>query len=130
MKKSLNPETIHKPVAPYVHQIEVTGPNKWLTMSGQIGMDIAGNIPDDPLEQLQLALDNVRKNLVAANMTVSDLTKLVFYLVGDFDAEKRREIIGNFVGENLPCTTMMYVVGLAAPALKVEVDAWACQELK
>lgn len=56
-------------------------------------------------------------------MTVSDLTKLVFYLVGDFDAEKRREIIGNFVGEILSCTTMMYVLGLAAPALKVEVDA-------
>ncbi len=65
----------------------------------------------------------ILKKLVAANITVSDLTKLVFYLVGDFDAEKRRNIIGDTVGENLPYTTMMYVLGLAAPALKVEVDA-------
>ncbi len=55
LRKFLNPETIHKPVAPYVHQIEITGPDKWLMMSGQIGMDIEGNIPDDPLEQLQCA---------------------------------------------------------------------------
>ncbi|EEM17417.1 RidA family protein [Bacillus pseudomycoides] len=129
MKKSRNPETVHKPVAPYVHQIEVTGPNKWLTLSGQLGMEIDGMVPDDPLEQLQLALDNIRRNLKAANMNVEDLTKIVFYLVGDFNAEKRRKIIGDFLGEHLPCTTMIYVVALAAPVFKVEIDAWACKEI-
>ncbi|PGU73168.1 RidA family protein [Bacillus cereus] len=129
MKKSRDPETIHKPVAPYVHQIEVTGPNKWLTLSGQLGMEIDGMVPGDPLEQLQLALDNIRRNLVAANMNVEDLTKMVFYLVGDFNADKRRKIIGDFLGEHLPCTTMIYVVALAAPVFKVEVDAWACKEI-
>ncbi|KMN45662.1 RidA family protein [Bacillus sp. LK2] len=129
MKKSRNPETVHKPVASYVHQIEVTGPNKWLTLSGQLGMEIDGMIPEDPLEQLQLALDNIRRNLVAANMNVEDLTKMVFYLVGDFNADKRRKIIGDFLGEHLPCTTMIYVVALAAPVFKVEVDAWACKEI-
>ena len=129
MKKSRNPETVHKPVAPYVHQIEVTGPNKWLTLSGQLGMEIDGMVPEDPLEQLQLALVNIRRNLVAANMNVEDLTKMVFYLVGDFNADKRRKIIGDFLGEHLPCTTMIYVVALAAPVFKVEVDAWACKEI-
>ncbi|PEY28291.1 enamine deaminase RidA [Bacillus cereus] len=129
MKKSRNPETVHKPVAPYVHQIEITGPNKWLTLSGQLGMEIDGMVPDDPLEQLQLALDNIRRNLEAANMNVEDLTKMVFYLVGDFNADKRRKIIGDFLGEHLPCTTMIYVVALAAPVFKVEVDAWACKEI-
>ncbi|PEX57439.1 enamine deaminase RidA [Bacillus cereus] len=128
-KQSRNPETVHKPVAPYVHQIEVTGPNKWLTLSGQLGMEIDGMVPEDPLEQLQLALDNIRRNLVAANMNVEDLTKMVFYLVGDFNADKRRKIIGDFLGEHLPCTTMIYVVALAAPVFKVEVDAWACKEI-
>jgi len=129
LKKSRNPETVHKPVAPYVHQIEVTGPNKWLTLSGQLGMEIDGMVPDDPLEQLQLALDNIRRNLKAANMNVEDLTKIVFYLVGDFNAKKRRKIIGDFLGEHLPCTTMIYVVALAAPVFKVEIDAWACKEI-
>ena len=129
MKISRNPETVHKPVAPYVHQIEVTGPTKWLTLSGQLGMEVDGTVPESPLEQLQLALDNIKRNLASAHMQVEDLTKMVFYLVGDFEAERRRAIIGNFLGEHLTCTTMIYVVALAAPIYKVEIDAWACKDI-
>ena len=129
MKISRNPDTIHNPVAPYVHQIEVIGPNRWLNLSGQLGMRIDGTVPENPLEQLQLALENVNKNLDAAEMEIKDLTKMVFYLVGDFEVEQRRKIIGDFLGEHLPCTTMIYVVALAAPSFKVEIDAWACKDI-
>ncbi|MEK4627381.1 MAG: RidA family protein [Solibacillus sp.] len=129
MKISRNPDTIHNPVAPYVHQIEVIGPNRWLNLSGQLGMRIDGTVPENPLEQLKLALENVNKNLEAAEMEIKDLTKMVFYFVGDFEVEQRRKIIGDFLGEHLPCTTMMYVVALAAPSFKVEIDAWACKNI-
>lgn len=129
MKISRNPENIHPPVAPYVHQIGVTGPNRWLTLSGQIGMEIDGSIPEDPVAQLKIALDNIRKNLDHANMEIQDITKLVFYLVGDMEAQRRKEIINDFLQEHLPCTTLLYVVALAAPAIKVEIDAWACKEV-
>ncbi|MCM3237415.1 RidA family protein [Heyndrickxia oleronia] len=129
MKNSRNPEEVHSPVAPYVHQIEVTGPSRWLTMSGQLGMMADGNIPDNPIEQMRIALENIKKNLEAANMEIHDLTKLVFYLVGEFNAELRRKVISEFLGAHLPCTTMVYVVALAAPEFKVEIDAWACKEI-
>ncbi|QFG00322.1 RidA family protein [Psychrobacillus glaciei] len=129
MKISRNPDTIHNPVAPYVHQIEITGPNRWLNLSGQLGMRIDGTVPENPLEQLQLALENVKKNLDASEMEIEDLTKMVFYLVGDFEVVQRRKIIGDFLGEHLPCTTMIYVVALAAPSFKVEIDTWACKDI-
>lgn len=129
MKISRNPENIHQPVAPYVHQIEVTGPHRWLTLSGQIGMQPDGTIPEDAVAQLKIALENIRKNLENANMEVRDITKLVFYLVGDMEASQRKEIISDFLGDHLPCTTLIYVVALATPSLKVEIDAWACKEL-
>lgn len=129
MKITRNPQNIHPPVAPYVHQIEVTGPQRWLTLSGQIGMITDGSIPEDALAQLKIALENIKRNLDSADMEVQDITKLVFYLVGDMDAIQRKEIISDFLGEHLPCTTLMYVVALATPALKVEIDAWACKEL-
>lgn len=129
MKISRNPQDIHPPVAPYVHQIEVTGPNRWLTMSGQIGMELDGTIPEDPITQLKIALNNIRKNLDSADMEIQDITKLVFYLVGDMEAHLRKETISDFLEDHLPCTTLIYVVALAAPALKVEIDAWACKEL-
>ncbi|MFL1998025.1 RidA family protein [Lysinibacillus irui] len=129
MKISRNPENIHQPIAPYVHQIEVTGPHRWLTLSGQIGMQPDGTIPEDAVAQLKLALENIRKNLENANMEVRDITKLVFYLVGDMEASQRKEIIGDFLGDHLPCMTLIYVVALATPSLKVEIDTWACKEL-
>ncbi len=87
-------------------------------------------MPEDPIKQLEVALENIHINLEAANMGVKDLTKLVFYLVDDFEATKRREVIGAFLGDHLPCTTMIYVVALAAPKFKVEIDAWACMEME
>ncbi|MFB7035862.1 RidA family protein [Bacillus altitudinis] len=129
MKTSRNPETIHAPVAPYIHQIETTGPQRWLTLSGQVGMEVDGTIPASPMEQLELALENVKRNVEAADMKVEDITKLVFYLVGEFDAESRKRIMGQFLGDHLPCMTMIYVVALASPVLKVEVDAWACRDM-
>jgi enamine deaminase RidA (YjgF/YER057c/UK114 family) len=68
--------------------VEVTGPNRWLTISGQLGMNLDGTVPKEPLEQLEVALDNVKRNLEAANMGIQDLTKLAFYLVGDFEQTK------------------------------------------
>lgn len=129
MKIARNPQNIHPPVAPYVHQIEVTDPQRWLTLSGQIGMLPDGTIPEDATAQLKVALENIKKNLDSADMEVQDITKLVFYLVGDMDANQRKGMISDFFGEHLPCTTLMYVVALATPALKVEIDAWACKEL-
>lgn len=129
MKISRNPENIHSPVAPYVHQIEVTGPNKWLTLSGQLGMKVDGTVPENPVEQLRLALDNIRKNLEAANMNIQDLTKLVFYCAAEIDSDQRKKVINDFLDGHLPCTTMIYVVALAAPSFKVEIDAWACKEI-
>lgn len=129
MKISRNPQGVHLPVAPYVHQMEITGPNKWLTLSGQIGMKLDGTVPEEPIAQLTIALDNIRKNLELANMTVEDLTKVVFYLVGDFDSTERKNVIQDFFGDHYPCMTLLYVVALAAPTLKVEIDAWACQEI-
>ncbi|MFJ8515590.1 RidA family protein [Lysinibacillus xylanilyticus] len=129
MKVARNPKNIHQPVAPYVHQIEVTGPQRWITLSGQIGMEEDGTIPEDPLAQMKLALENIRKNLESANMEIQDLTKITLYLVGDINADQRKQIINNFLGDHLPCMTLMYVVALAAPSLKVEIDAWACKEM-
>ncbi|GLC30560.1 RidA family protein [Clostridium omnivorum] len=128
MKEFRNPKNIHEPVAAYAHQVEVSGQNRWLVMSGQIGKDENGFLPNDAVEQLENALDNIVRNLHAATMEVTDLVKLVFYMVGTIDAPKRGEALSKaFKGHN-PCMTLMYVAGLADPSIKVEIDAWACAD--
>jgi 2-iminobutanoate/2-iminopropanoate deaminase len=127
MKTPRNPGTVHAPVAPYTHQIEVGEPKRWLVLSGQIGMRPDGSLPDDPIEQLAVALDNIGRNLEAAGMDVADVVKVTTYLVGEFDAARRREVTASWLGGHEPCSTLLYVAGLATPDIRVEIDAWACE---
>ncbi len=125
MKEYLNPPDVHQPIAAYTHQIEVRGPERLLVLSGQVGRKQDGTVPDDPIEQLDVALDNLERNLQAANMEIQDILKLTFYLVGEMDAARRREVIASRLKGHQPCTTLVYVAALASPIYKVEIDAWA-----
>ena len=73
MKIHRNPKNVHKPLAAYSHQIEVSSSERLLIMSGQIGMQEDGSIPTDPIEQLQATLENISRNLEAADMTIKDI---------------------------------------------------------
>jgi len=97
-----NPETIHPPVGPYSHQVEVQGSPRWLVMAGQLGRTQDGVVPDDPIEQVELALENVRRNLDAAGMAVTDLVKVTWYLVGEIDVRRRREVTSAWLKGHAP----------------------------
>jgi enamine deaminase RidA (YjgF/YER057c/UK114 family) len=125
MKEFRNPQDVHQPLGGYTHQIEITGNERMLVLSGQVGMKEDGTIPEDPLEQIDVASENIFRNLRAANMEVNDLTKLTYYLVGEIDTIKRREPVASKLQGHKPCSTLLYVVRLATPAIKVEIDAWA-----
>jgi enamine deaminase RidA (YjgF/YER057c/UK114 family) len=125
VKEQRNPASIHAPLAGYAHQIELRGEERLLVVSGQVGMTPDGELPDDPAEQLALAMDNVVRNLEAADMGVADLVKLTFYHVDPIDPVRRREIVDARLGGHTPCMTLIYVAGLARPEINLEVDAWA-----
>lgn len=125
MKEFRNPQTIHEPVGSYVHQIEIRGNERMLVISGQVGMKEDGTVPDDPYEQLGQAFENIIHNLHAANMDVEDLIKINWYLVGEFEPAKRREVILSKLHGHKPCSTLVYVAALAAPIYRVEIEAWA-----
>jgi 2-iminobutanoate/2-iminopropanoate deaminase len=125
MKKFRNPQDVHQPLGSYSHQIEVRGNERLLVISGQVGMREDGTVPDDPFEQIEVAFENIFRNLRAAGMDVKDLIKITYYLVGEIDTAKRREIVLSKLQGQQPCSTLLYVAGLASPVYKVEIDAWA-----
>ncbi|MFE4856856.1 RidA family protein [Streptomyces sp. NPDC056670] len=123
-----NPPSVAAPLAAYSHQAEITGPVRWLVISGQIGMAPSGELPEDPVEQLGIALDNITANLEAAGMTHDDLVKLTFYFAGEVDLQRRRLRLAEWLKDLRPTMTVMTVAALATPALRVEVEALACTE--
>ncbi|MBI5840153.1 MAG: RidA family protein [Chloroflexi bacterium] len=129
MKEFRNPQTIHQPIGSYSHQIEIKGNERMLVLSGQVGMREDGTVPEDPIEQIDVALENIFRNLQAAHMDVKDIVKLTYYLVGEIDTAKRRELAASKLGGHKPCSTLLYVAALASPVYKVEIDAWASSPL-
>jgi enamine deaminase RidA (YjgF/YER057c/UK114 family) len=130
MSTKRNPDSIHAPLGPYSHQVEVAGPARQLAIAGQIGMDAGGEIPSEPSRQLEQALRNVLSNLEAADMGPADLTKLTIYLTEEISPDERGPIFASVLGDERPAMTLVYVARLAAPPLKAEVEAWAAQPLR
>ena len=125
MKEFRNPQNVHAPLGSYSHQAEVTGNERLLVLAGQVGMREDGTVPEDAFEQLDIAFENIFRNLQAAHMDVNDILKLTYYVVGELDAAKRREIILSKLQGHKPCSTFLYVAGLASPVYKVEIEALA-----
>jgi enamine deaminase RidA (YjgF/YER057c/UK114 family) len=125
MKEYRNPRNVHQPLAAYTHQIEIKGTERLLILSGQVGRREDGTVPNDPIEQLEVAWENLCRNLQAAQMDMGDLVKVTFYLVGEMDAERRREVVASRLKGHKPCMTLVFVASLASPVYRVELDAWA-----
>jgi enamine deaminase RidA (YjgF/YER057c/UK114 family) len=122
-----NPDTIHQPLGAYSHQVEIPAGARWLAMAGQVGADKDGRVSSDPVEQARQCLANIRSNVEAAGMEVRDIVKLNWYVVGQIDAQRRRELLTEFLGDHRPASTLVYVAGLASPDYKVEIEALACR---
>ena len=127
MKDFRNPPDVHEPLGSYSHQIEISGDERLLVISGQVGMREDGSVPEDPYEQIDLAFENIFRNLRAANMDMKDIIKLTYYLVGEFDTPRRREVVLSRLQGHQPCSTLLYVAALASPVFRVEIDAWAAR---
>jgi enamine deaminase RidA (YjgF/YER057c/UK114 family) len=126
MKTFRNPSKVHPPLASYAHQVEINAPQRWLILSGQVGMKVDGTLPADPIEQMETALANIKHNLKEANMEIQDLVKLTAYLVGEFNSQERREVVSSWLNGHNPCMTLIYVPSLASPDIKIEIEAIAC----
>lgn len=128
MREFRNPPTIHAPAAVYSHQVELRDV-RMVIMAGQIGMHPDRTLPPDPYEQLQVALDNVAKNLAAADMSIADIVKMKIYLVGEWEPEKRRKTVADFLGDASPTMTVIVAAALGTPDILAEVEVTAAQEI-
>ncbi len=129
MKQARNPSSVHAPLAGYSHQIELSGSERLLALSGQVGITPGGELPEDAAEQFVVALQNLVRNLDAAQMAVTDLIKLTIYLTEPIVADRRTAILDECLQGHAPCMALLYPAALGSPALKVELDAWPSAEI-
>ncbi len=119
-----NPPSVRQPTG-YTHAIEIRTPERWLVISGQVGMALDGTIPETGGGQIDQALANLRAVLEANAMTPANIVKLTVFLTD-------RSLIGAYraartalLGEHAPASTLLLISGLADPRFVVEVEAEA-----
>jgi len=124
-RRDINAPDAAAPVGVYTQAVEVTGATRTLYVSGQVGADISGTIPDDITAQARLVYANIQAQLRAANMSLDNIVKLTIILTDFGNMAAARAARSEVMGERRPASTLI-IAGLANPAFKIEVEAIAC----
>ncbi len=100
----------------------VDGP--WCFISGTVGFDEHGALPDDVVKQAENAFATIERALESAGFSFEDVVR-VHYIVSD-----RRyvplvtPVFGDFFGDVRPAATLI-IAGLIDERMKVEVEVTA-----
>lgn len=122
-----NPLGIALPMGEYTHLTIVPSEAELIVSSGQVGIDIEGNIPDSVEKQFQIALENTITLLNSENINTDGIIKVNIWLTETVDKEVFVDIYKKFHNGSSPSMTLAYVSALGTPDLKVELEVWAAR---
>jgi 2-iminobutanoate/2-iminopropanoate deaminase len=120
-----NPDTVAAPVGTYSQAVRVeTGDAVWIHVSGQIAIDLEGNLvgPGDVRAQTRQVFENLRAILAANGATFADVVKIGTYLTTLDDLAGMREVRSEYLTSEPPASTAVQVVALVVPDALIEID--------
>ena len=120
-----NPDTVAAPMGTYSQAVRVeTGDAIWIHVSGQIAIDLEGNLvgPGDVRAQTRLVFVNLWAILAANGATFADVVKIGTYLTTLDDLAGMREVRGEYLTAEPPASTAVQVVALVVPDALIEID--------
>jgi 2-iminobutanoate/2-iminopropanoate deaminase len=117
----IHPEGAAKPAVPLSHGVRK---GNILQVAGQVAFDQSGTVVGTTVaEQTKQVLRNVQSVLHAGGASLADVVMLRAYLTDVAHFAEFNEAYAEFLGEDFPARTTVYV-GLP-PGLLVEIDALA-----
>ncbi len=117
-----NPDSVHAPRG-YSHSVEAPAGATWVYISGQVGVRPDGSVVEDAHGQIDQVWVNLGAQLEAAGLTRENIVKINVFLTRREDIHYYRESRGAFLGDSPPASTLLFVAGLADPAMVVEIEA-------
>ncbi len=126
MIKTYNPIDIAGPFGHYDHGVEAVNVSRLLHISGQVGSDPDGTVPDSVETQIERVWLNIEAVLGAAGMTTGNIVRTITYML-DADyvpllGAARQRHLG---ADHKAASSTIVVAGLVRPEWKVEIDAVA-----
>lgn len=126
MNRTIQTDKAPPSFSAYSQAVEVPAHARTVHVSGQVGVDADGRIPEDPETQHVLAWRNVFAVLEAAGMAKTDIVD-VFAIVTSQDGVRTfREVRDRMFDGHLACSTII-IAGLASPDWKIEIAVKAAK---
>ena len=127
--KALTPGNIRPPFAAYSHGTWVPAGAEWVFTSGQLGITIDDEIPEDPRAQADLCFAACEVILADAGFAKSDTVRINAFVTD------RAYMQGYMAARDawcagltrLPASTLVIVSGFTRPEFKVEVEVTAAR---
>ena len=94
-------------------------------VAGQVGLGPDMKIPDEIDAQARYAFENLKTVLEAAGSSLAQVTQLTVYLTDIGDSPAVNDVFAEFFPERYPARTVVQVVALVLPQLKIEIQASA-----
>jgi 2-iminobutanoate/2-iminopropanoate deaminase len=119
-----NPPAVRAPTG-YTHGMLLQGVERRLVISGQVGVAQDGTVPSTGEGQIAQAFANLRAVLEANGMAITNLVKTTVFLTDRSLLSSFRAARDAVYGGHAPCSTLLFVAGLADPRFMVEIEAEA-----
>ena len=98
---------------------------KLLSISGQIGNDMKGNVAKGLEDQYRLALQNINLIVESQGGTKKNIAKITVFMTDEPDWVKIKSAANEFLPSPRPSMSFIYVNGLFRADIKVEIEALA-----
>lgn len=121
-------ENAPKPLSAYAQGMIIPAGQRVVHVSGQVGVTLTGDVPQDPERQHELAWQNAMAVLAAAGMDHRNVVDAHVYITDRAHLGLYRRIRDRFLNGHRPAATLLIVAGLADERLVVEVDLVAAAE--
>ncbi len=122
--RSIESDKVESAAGGYSQAFEVTNATRTVYISGQIPVDIDGNVPDSFEDQARQTWQNIIHQLEAAEMTLDNIVKHTTYLSDrkyrDINSQVRQEILGH----RKPALTVV-IAGIYDESWLLEVEVIA-----
>lgn len=123
--KQHNPDGVFPPYDNYAHAVEVAAGSRLLFISGLNGYETDGvSMPADFEGQAELIWSHLETVLAAADMSISNLVSLRFYLAHSASDPANVAVLKRRLGDHHAARTVV-CAGMLEPGWLVEVEAVA-----
>ena len=95
-------------------------------VAGTTGYDYATmTMPDDVTSQSRNCFRTIEAALKEGGFAMADIVRATYYVTDAKDVDAHFAVCGEVLGDIRPAATLLIVVGLARPEMKVEIEVTA-----